>query len=440
MLQHLFSKCPVLPVDGSVSLAKYASSVNATVADAAEFETSGDRERAALLYIRCMQLVCKTIPSHPEYAVTENKPIVRDLGRQADQCLTRLEAYAATLAAERGDRAGFISETPLPRSSPRQSESGEEASEAATSSQERALQVPTSAANGPTHVSSGRPIVSRRSRMRSLHISASLFALFERIAAFNTSTGIETIGVLAGRLTNSGNTDSGPSSVVEKESTAFETLDTFIEVPNNGLQSAPLEVTALIVPSQRPKSSTSGEREEDEVEDEIPETELLFESDLLSLLSTKGLSQVGWIRYMPQSDSRVSLGPVATALQARLQARLPEGASVVMTPNSSPSRYKWYALANADAVEAVLDNLNDPTPGGLPTHAADAGPPFKIKGEEEISKIIRRDVVRARHVIVKRNADEGPSFKLYDVRPLAAAHGIRARNGPGKAVAKSVSS
>lgn len=423
MLEHLFSKCPVLPVDGSVSLAKYASTVSATVADASAFEISGDRERAALLFIRCMQLICKTIPSHPEYSVAENKSIVRDLARQADLCLARLEVYAAALESERGERGEG---TPEYSPTPALPESVE--AEDIPRTQEELLPNGLGKSSGTVHHESslpirGRPIVSRRLRMRGMHVSAALFSLFERISASNAKHDIETIGILAGRLTNGGKLAEESAVSATKENIVFETLETYIDMPHSGLRSPPLEITALIIPSQRPSISSC-----EEFDDSPGETELFYENDVISLLSAKGLTQLGWIRFRPRTESYEGLGPIGATLQARLQACLPEAASVVVTSNTSPSRQKWYALANADAVEAVLDNVVPSMSEENQSSSFDSTVSHRIKDKEGLLQIIRRDVVRVRHIIVRKDTDEAPLFKLYDLRPLAAMRAGKARN------------
>lgn len=118
MLYHLFPRCPVLPVDASVSLTQYTRTITSTLADAAALEregTSDARERAALLHIRVLQLVCKTLPAHPEAALPEAAPLLAALARRAEPAFARLEAYAGLLAkAGKGGDGGGSRELPPP--------------------------------------------------------------------------------------------------------------------------------------------------------------------------------------------------------------------------------------------------------------------------------------------------------------------------------------
>lgn len=144
-MQQLFDRSPVLPVDATISLARYLNSVRQTQRQAVASESDHDISRATLLYIRVLQLVCKTLPSHPDYSLPENAPVVHELRAVADLAFRHVERLANQLTG-----------------------------------------------------SSRKSRSSRRAR-RSLVISTSLPLLFERIAAERATSGDVMVGLLATR-------------------------------------------------------------------------------------------------------------------------------------------------------------------------------------------------------------------------------------------------
>lgn len=96
-LQSLFDRCPVLPVDASISLGRYLHTIRQTLQHAIHTEsltaqsTNNNTDRAILLHIRVLQLVCKTIPSHPEYLMKENVSILRQLRLVAHTSFQHIE-------------------------------------------------------------------------------------------------------------------------------------------------------------------------------------------------------------------------------------------------------------------------------------------------------------------------------------------------------------
>lgn len=197
-LEPLFDRCPVLPVDASISIARYLRSIKQTLQQAQHSDHSGDLERAALLHIRVLQLICKTLPSHPEYGLEENKPVVAELHLIADSSLSQIEQLAPSV--EEIWTAGSTKQT-------------------------------------------GKVV--RRLKLNKVEISVSLIELFERVAAENTLNGLCTIGVLAGRLQSDDNA-SAPNSTNERNSSS----------------SPALTVTALIIPSQTSDTISSEMRHE----------------------------------------------------------------------------------------------------------------------------------------------------------------------------------
>ncbi|CAN8075703.1 unnamed protein product [Agarophyton chilense] len=133
-LEKLFDRSPVLPPDPNISLARYLHTIRQNHQAAV---AQPDEHRAALLHIRLLQLICKTLPSHPEYSLPENLSLLKQLRAFAHSSLEALEPY---------DR-------PLPRRTP--------------------LRV---------------------------QLSVSLFELFERIAAEHTARAHCTLALLGGRL------------------------------------------------------------------------------------------------------------------------------------------------------------------------------------------------------------------------------------------------
>lgn len=92
--EHLFSRCPVLPADASISLARYLHTLRET-SNQIPKEEKTDPERALLLQIRVLQLICKTLPSHPGYRLPENRQLLRELRVLAHAGFAYLERRAA---------------------------------------------------------------------------------------------------------------------------------------------------------------------------------------------------------------------------------------------------------------------------------------------------------------------------------------------------------
>lgn len=94
-LQSLFDRCPILPVDASISLGRYLHTIRQTLQHAIHSETlthtNNNGDRPILLHIRVLQLVCKTIPSHPEYLMKENISILRQLRLVAHTSFQHIE-------------------------------------------------------------------------------------------------------------------------------------------------------------------------------------------------------------------------------------------------------------------------------------------------------------------------------------------------------------
>lgn len=96
-LQSLFDRSPVLPVDAAISLARYLHTARQTQLQAVGTEQAGDITRAALLHIRVLQLTCKTLPSHPDYALAENASVLRELRAVTNISFRDIERLAARL-------------------------------------------------------------------------------------------------------------------------------------------------------------------------------------------------------------------------------------------------------------------------------------------------------------------------------------------------------
>lgn len=102
-LAHLFARCPVLPVDGATSLARYLHTVEETRAAAAALERAGperDAERAAMLHVRVVQLVAKTLPAHPDRPLAASGPVLARLERAGHASLDAFERIVRALAAD----------------------------------------------------------------------------------------------------------------------------------------------------------------------------------------------------------------------------------------------------------------------------------------------------------------------------------------------------
>jgi hypothetical protein len=398
MLEEFFDRCPVLPVDVTVSMARYAAIVRSTVSDASKYEKAGDADRATLLYMRCMVLVCKTIPAHLEYSVRENKAIRRDLAGLAGICLEKLETYASA-------RFGMSSiSTSLEKTCVTESVSAP------------SLADPCPASNRVSEFTTTATIpqiITKRPRIRALVVSQRLIALFERIPSGNSGSGTETIGVLAGRL--SPQEDAGALRTIEsitQDLTVNSVLATGGSLED--AKFAPVEVTALIMPSQKLVSS-SGNR---------TEAEVLHETDIENLLAAKGLMQLGWILKRPDGISPPSLDSLAAHRQLRVQQQLPSAATVIVTP----TRVTPLALSDPHGMQVVgscsvrSPHVHD---GASELTAHEIGIDSESPGSSAPDAVfvgdVPRLVVRAEHVTMCQDP-ESVQFKLYDVRSLASRH------------------
>lgn len=334
--QRLFDKCPVLPVDASISIARYLRSIRQTGRQSSESENEGDFERAALLQIRILQLICKTLPAHPEYELSENRPVVKELRGIAHTSLSSVERLAG-LMNEGGDRQIVGS------------------------------------GNGSVRTKGKR-------RLKDCHIeiSMSLLELFEKVAAENTANGFSTIGILARRGERQGsgepsskNEDDGPESICS--------------------------IAALVIPAQTALPDRSNIR---------------YETDITHLLSTKGLAPMGYIQLCPNL-SRLALNPISSRMLARYQKKEPDAVAIIVAPQD-PMKVQAFTLTDDYGLEYVLscaDHDISPAenviPRGLP---GEGGPIWRVDNGLQVRK------------------DGEPQFKLYDLRPLAAARDEHERN------------
>jgi hypothetical protein len=334
MLWHLFDRCPVLPVDAAVPLTQYLRTVSETMAGAAELEATNTpeaRERAALLHIRVLQLVCKTLPAHPEAALPEGAPLVAALARRADPAFTRLEAYAAQLA-----RATAPPQPP-------------------------ALAL--------------RPAPRPRLACRRVLVAEALLEVFER--------GVEPLAAIAGRPVDGGDAD-------------------------GDIETDVLHVTALVLPAQRAVDAAGGE------------PELRYPGDVAALLAAKGLLHLGWLRLEDPDRAGTALGPRAHRLQCSCQSALEETVTGVVVRRADRRDLlvvDWFQTgAGADDAGSSSVRLGE-------SDAAEA--------EDAAAGDVAAGFVRARHVVVEPIPD-GPPFKLYDLRPMAAVHEAKAMGKASK--------
>lgn len=152
-LQSLFDRSPVLPVDTAISLARYLHTARQTQRQAVSTEQGGDIARATLLHVRVLQLICKTLPSHPDCELPENASVQRELRSVANVSFRDAERLATHLKNP----------------------------------------------SRPTRLHSHRPT--------RLALSASLVELFQHMSTESANKGNATLGLLAMRAKNASNTD-----------------------------------------------------------------------------------------------------------------------------------------------------------------------------------------------------------------------------------------
>lgn len=316
-IEKLFNKCPVLPAEPTISIARYLRNIRQTVRQANEVEERGETERAALLQIRILQLICKTLPTHPEYELAENQSVVKEMRSIAHTGFANVERLANLLSDDR-------------------------------------------------HVepeSEKEPVTRRRSRAQRIEISRSLLDLFEKIAVEHTTNGLRTIAVLGGRpeARQNGGDDTSASCVC---------------------------ITALVIPSQMPSSDTSIIR---------------YEADITDLLDKKGLTHMGFIEMCPDLG-RVALTSSMTL--ARLQKKQPSAIGVVIAPQDT-ARVQAFSVNEDYGLDYLLtcaERNITPAEEVIPRGQPGKGKPIWSKAQE-----------------VELKNDSEPAFKLYDLRPLAAA-------------------
>lgn len=136
-----------------------------------DLEEADDLESAAVLQIRILQLLCKTLPSHPEYRLPENEQTLKEIGGIARVAFSNIERLADAI----NDTSASLAD------------------------------------NGGVVPSADRPI-----NRRQLQVSAGLLELFERIAADNSAKQVTTVGILAGRYDDRDLSD--PSATQDSQS------------------------------------------------------------------------------------------------------------------------------------------------------------------------------------------------------------------------------
>ncbi|KAJ8905361.1 hypothetical protein NDN08_001868 [Rhodosorus marinus] len=153
-MQRLFDRCPTIPVDSSLSLARYCMTLKQTLLQAEQYMSAGDAERSALLHIRCVQVANRTLPAHPEYSLPQNEQWLKELRRITGKCLISLEHLKG--------------------------------------------QIEVSPKIDSMDVSVAKQ--SRVSQNRPLEIEEGVLQVLERMSSETTQSGAQSIGLLAGKL------------------------------------------------------------------------------------------------------------------------------------------------------------------------------------------------------------------------------------------------
>lgn len=374
----------MLPVDPSLSIAKYSNIVGTTFADATAFEGRGDPEsgeRAALLYIRILQIVCKTIPSHPEYSIPENEAIVASLSRRADSCFARLESYAASLSKARSAPAPSAPLIRPPEEIIRSSSSASPPSGSVTVRKQ------------------GVHPASLELRLRSLHIPSDLVELLERIASDTLSRGLEFVGALAGREVQ-------PLGQQGRQQTQDPGAP---DVSSDVGRDAILHATALVIPAQKAMDGNK-------------ETVVNYLDDLASLLAAKSLLHLGWIRVRPApiAPNGLLLGRDGAHLHAAVHSRLPEAITgfVMRDHDNAVDKLLWLSLLGSRA-ERSREDVHGPTGISGDIKGLQSGSSGKTPGKTPSP--LPPGMVGANHVVFRTDSG-APPFKLYDLRPMAKVH------------------
>lgn len=278
-LQSLFDRSPVLPVDVTISLARYLHSIRATHKQALSSEHKGDLTRAALLQIRVLQLVCKTLPAHPDYALAENAPVLRELRAIAHTGFRDIDRLAIALDATPPPSTNAV--LPPPASTP-------------ISEPPLAQPSPSDPSSLPVHVPAPPP----RPPRHPIALSGALVDLFERIATDATRRSVSTVGVLAGRVVD--DDDDRQKSDGEEE------------------------VAALIIPSQTNDTVWSV---------------LRYEQDVAQLLTIKKLRTMGLVAITPRAGRPGLPDNAARRALAGIQQTFENGFALVIVRTGGSERY-----------------------------------------------------------------------------------------------------
>lgn len=333
-LERLFGRCPPIPVDETIALHRYVSNIRNIVRQVKEAEDANDLETAAILQIRILLLICKTLPCHPDYGLEESRPEVKELQGIAHTGFANVERLSDALSDSQVSASKVVEPTS-----------------------------PNESAAMP----------------RQVQFSVALLELFERIARENTAKSLNTVGLLATRVTD--RTSSEPDATVDRV--------------ENGSR-----VVALIIPSQTCLSERS---------------DIRYEADISQLLKVKDLISLGFLEMCP-NQNRNSLSPASARLLAQLQRVRSEAVGVVIAPQDA-SRIRSYSFTDAGltyALSCVAQQrpVEEVIPNGR-------------NGEGMASWSV------AEHVDIR--GDSEPHFKLYDLRPLAVARDEHERSMKGEA-------
>lgn len=186
--------------------------------------------------------------------------------------------------------------------------------------------------------------VSKRAQLRDVHVSVALMEEFMRYALSNTSRGIETCGILAGRL-------SANDSV--------------------------FTITTLIVPKQSGTTDT---------------VQALNEEEIFDAQFSRELYPLGWIHTHPSQTCFLSSIDIHT--QCGYQTMLDEAVAIVMAPTDSTKRCGIFRLSTPGGLSLIQK---------CPSRGFHAHPPtdtgqdiYELSGHVYLNPRVKHDVIDLR--------------------------------------------
>ncbi|WIA13630.1 hypothetical protein OEZ85_007194 [Tetradesmus obliquus] len=322
LVGYLNSQAPTLPVNQSISLAHYYRSADLLQAQATAYRAANNEEQLYVMLVRLISLVVETISKHRLCVKTsaQHEKYLKQVVAAAAEAeklkiilrtkhIPQPRAYTSrrpantvqitdTNALPDIDWAGAAAPPPAAAAA-----AAAGIASAGYVPLDSDLEWPPSVAEAAAAAAAGPKSLSKRLDLRDVHISVALMNDFLHYAANNTRRGIESCGILAGRLSAS---------------------------------DSRFTITTLIVPKQTGTSDT---------------VEMLGEEEVWEAESSRELVPLGWIHTHPTQTCFLSSVDIHT--QCGYQTMLEESVAIVMAPTDSRKKCGIFRLTTPAGLEHV---------------------------------------------------------------------------------------